>query len=336
MKIVVDGMGGDRGTSEVLKGVRLALDEMPEIEIVVVGKEEIIKKELSKHKYDEKRLTVVNADEVIEMTDEPVSAVKKKKNSSMNIALELVKNGEGDAFVSAGNTGALISASQLKLRRIKGVLRPAIATVFPAKGRNMVLMDVGATADTKPEFINQFAIIGSKFAEEILHRENPTVALLNIGSEDGKGNELTRGAHELMKKNKDINFVGNIESRDMMFGKVDVVVTDGFTGNMVLKTSEGIAKYIFECLKEEIKNSFLAKIGVFFMMPALKRIKKKLDSSEYGGALFLGLNGISIKAHGNSDANGIKNAIRVAKEFTENRFVEKLKDMISSQEEKEC
>ncbi|WP_300356238.1 phosphate acyltransferase PlsX [Fusobacterium sp.] len=336
MKIVVDGMGGDRGTSEVLKGVRLALDEMPEIEIVVVGKEEIIKKELSKHKYDEKRLTVVNADEVIEMTDEPVSAVKKKKNSSMNIALELVKNGEGDAFVSAGNTGALISASQLKLRRIKGVLRPAIATVFPAKGRNMVLMDVGATADTKPEFINQFAIIGSKFAEEILHRKNPTVALLNIGSEDGKGNELTRGAHELMKENKDINFVGNIESRDMMFGKVDVVVTDGFTGNMVLKTSEGIAKYIFECLKEEIKNSFLAKIGVFFMMPALKRIKKKLDSSEYGGALFLGLNGISIKAHGNSDANGIKNAIRVAKEFTENRFVEKLKDMISSQEEKEC
>lgn len=336
MKIVVDGMGGDRGTSEVLKGVRLALEEMPEIEIVVVGKEEIIKKELSKHKYDEKRLTVVNADEVIEMTDEPVSAVKKKKNSSMNIALELVKNGEGDAFVSAGNTGALISASQLKLRRIKGVLRPAIATVFPAKGRNMVLMDVGATADTKPEFINQFAIIGSKFAEEILHRKNPTVALLNIGSEDGKGNELTRGAHELMKENKDINFVGNIESRDMMFGKVDVVVTDGFTGNMVLKTSEGIAKYIFECLKEEIKNSFLAKIGVFFMMPALKRIKKKLDSSEYGGALFLGLNGISIKAHGNSDANGIKNAIRVAKEFTENRFVEKLKDMISSQEEKEC
>ncbi len=336
MKIVVDGMGGDRGTSEILKGVRLALDEMPEIEIIVVGKEKIIKKELSKYKYDKKRLIVINADEVIEMTDEPMSAVRKKKNSSMNIALELVKNGEGDAFVSAGNTGALISASQLKLRRIKGVLRPAIATVFPAKGRNMVLMDVGATADTKPEFINQFAVIGSKFAEEILHRENPTVALLNIGSEDGKGNELTKEAHGLMKENKNINFVGNIESRDMMFGKVDVVVTDGFTGNMVLKTSEGIAKYIFDCLKEEIKNSFLAKIGVFFMMPILKRIKKKLDSSEYGGALFLGLNGISIKAHGNSDANGIKNAIRVAKEFIENRFVEKLKDMISSQEEKEC
>ena len=336
MRIVVDGMGGDRGTAEVLKGVRLALLEMPEIEIIVVGKEEIIKKELSKHKYDENRLTVVNADEVIEMTDEPMQAVRKKKNSSMNVALELVKNGEGDAFVSAGNTGALISASQLKLRRIKGVLRPAIATVFPAKGKNIVLMDVGANADTKAEFINQFAVIGCKFAEEILHRKNPTAALLNIGSEEGKGNELTREAYNLMKNNKNINFAGNIESRDMMSGKVDVVVTDGFTGNMVLKTSEGIAKYIFECLKEEIKDSFLAKIGVFFMMPVLKKLKKRLDSSEYGGALFLGLNGISIKAHGNSDANGIKNAIRVAKEFAENKFVEKLKDMIGSQEEEEC
>lgn len=336
MKIVVDGMGGDRGTAEVLKGIRLALLEMPEIEIIVVGKKEIIKKELSNHKYDEKRLTVVNADEVIEMTDEPVSAVRKKKNSSMNVALELVKNGEGDAFVSAGNTGALISASQLKLRRIKGVLRPAIATVFPAKGKNIVLMDVGANADTKPEFINQFAVIGCKFAEEILHRKNPVVALLNIGSEEGKGNELTRDAYDLMKNNENINFAGNIESRDMMNGKVDVVVTDGFTGNMVLKTSEGIAKYIFECLKEEIGKSFLAKIGIFFMMPVIKKLKKRLDSSEYGGALFLGLNGVSIKAHGNSDAVGIKNAIRVANEFAENKFVEKLKDMISSQEEKEC
>ena len=336
MKIVVDGMGGDRGTAEVLKGIRLALLEMPEIEIIVVGKEEIIRKELSNHKYDEKRLTVVNADEVIEMTDEPVSAVRKKKNSSMNVALELVKNGEGDAFVSAGNTGALISASQLKLRRIKGVLRPAIATVFPAKGKNIVLMDVGANADTKPEFINQFAVIGCKFAEEILHRKNPVVALLNIGSEEGKGNELTRDAYELMKNNENINFAGNIESRDMMNGKVDVVVIDGFTGNMVLKTSEGIAKYIFECLKEEIGKSFLAKIGIFFMMPVIKKLKKRLDSSEYGGALFLGLNGVSIKAHGNSDAVGIKNAIKVANEFAENKFVEKLKDMISSQEEKEC
>lgn len=302
MKIVVDGMGGDRGPAEVVKGIMLALDEMPSVQITVVGKEEILNNILEKHKYDKARLTVVNAEEVIEMTDDPVAAVRKKKNSSMNVALELVKNGEGDAFVSAGNTGALISASQLKLRRIKGILRPAIATVFPAKGKNMVLMDVGANADTKPEFINQFALIGSKFAEEILHVKNPTTALLNIGSEEGKGNEITRDAYDLLRENKSIHFIGNIESRDMMSGKVDVVVTDGFTGNMVLKTSEGVAKYIFECLKDEIKGSILAKIGIFFMLPVLKKLKKRLDSSEYGGALFLGLNGVSIKAHGNSNA----------------------------------
>lgn len=336
MKIVVDGMGGDRGPAEVVKGIMLALDEMPSVQITVVGKEEILNNILEKHKYDKARLTVVNAEEVIEMTDDPVAAVRKKKNSSMNVALELVKNGEGDAFVSAGNTGALISASQLKLRRIKGILRPAIATVFPAKGKNMVLMDVGANADTKPEFINQFALIGSKFAEEILHVKNPTTALLNIGSEEGKGNEITRDAYNLLRENKNIHFIGNIESRDMMSGKVDVVVTDGFTGNMVLKTSEGVAKYIFECLKDEIKGSILAKIGIFFMLPVLKKLKKRLDSSEYGGALFLGLNGVSIKAHGNSNANGIKNAIRVANEFAENRFVDKLKEMIGTQEEEEC
>ncbi len=336
MKIVVDGMGGDRGPAEVVKGIMLALDEMPSVQITVVGKEEILNNILEKHKYDKTRLTVVNAEEVIEMTDDPVAAVRKKKNSSMNVALELVKNREGDAFVSAGNTGALISASQLKLRRIKGILRPAIATVFPAKGKNMVLMDVGANADTKPEFINQFALIGSKFAEEILHVKNPTTALLNIGSEEGKGNEITRDAYDLLRENKNIHFIGNIESRDMMSGKVDVVVTDGFTGNMVLKTSEGVAKYIFECLKDEIKGSILAKIGIFFMLPVLKKLKKRLDSSEYGGALFLGLNGVSIKAHGNSNANGIKNAIRVANEFAENRFVDKLKEMIGTQEEEEC
>lgn len=337
MKIVVDGMGGDKGCSEVIKGIILALSEMPEIDIVVTGKKEILIKELAKYKgkYDEKKVSVINASEVIEMTDDPVSAVRKKKDSSMNIGLDLVKNKEGDAFVSAGNTGALISASQLKLKRIKGVLRPAIATVFPARNKNIVFMDMGANADTKPEFINQFSVIGSKFAEEILGRKNPTVALLNIGSETGKGNELTREAFMLMDNNKNINFVGNIESRDMMDGNIDVIVTDGFTGNMVLKTCEGVASFIFSILKDELKKSFLAKIGMLFMLPVFKKIGKSLDSSEYGGALFLGLNGVSIKAHGNSDAKGIKNAIKVAKQFVENNFVEKLRETIDVQEGKE-
>ena len=193
---------------------------------------------------------------------------------------------------------------------------------------------MGANSDTKPEFINQFSLMGSKFAEVILHRENPKVSLLNIGTEEGKGNEVTREAYFLMQENKKINFVGNIESRDMMLGDIDVVVTDGFTGNMVLKTCEGLAEFIFSTLKEEIKKSFLAKIGIFLMFPVLKKLKKSLDSSEYGGALFLGLNGVSIKAHGNSDAKGIKNAIKVAKEFVDNKFVEKLKEVIDIQEEK--
>lgn len=325
MKIVVDGMGGDRGSEEILKGISLALDEIPDIHIVVVGKEELLKKIIKKLNINNNRLEVVNAIETIEMNDDPVQAVRQKKDSSLNVGLEIVKSGLGDAFVSAGNTGAHISASQLKLRRIKGILRPAIATVFPSKKGNFVFMDMGANADTKAEFINQFAIMGSEFAKDILRKDNPTVGLLNIGSEEGKGNEVTREAFNLLRENSSINFIGNIESRDMMEGKVDVIVTDGFTGNMVLKTSEGVAKFIFDALKEEIKQSFLAKIGFIFMKKALKKMKGKLDSSEYGGALFLGLNGISIKAHGNSDALAFKNAIKVADKFAKNKFVEKLR-----------
>lgn len=336
MKIALDAMGGDNAPLETIKGAVAALEEVSELELVLVGKKEVIEAELSKYKYNKEKIEIVDAREIIEMTDEPVVAVKSKKDSSMNRTLELVKDGTVNASVSAGNTGALITASQLKLKRIKGVLRPAIATMFPNKKGHMLMLDVGATADCKPEFLNQYAMMGSKYMEILLGRKNSKVGLLNIGTEEGKGNEVTREAYNLLKENKSINFVGNVESTEVMNGNIDVVVTDGFTGNMVLKTSEGIAKYIFECLKEEIGKSFLAKIGIFFMMPVIKKLKKRLDSSEYGGALFLGLNGVSIKAHGNSDAVGIKNAIRVANEFAENKFVEKLKDMISSQEEKEC
>ncbi len=324
MKIVVDGMGGDKGSEEIIKGIALALEEIPDINIIVVGKEEKLNSIISTMSLNRDRISVVNATEVIEMNEDPVQAVRKKKDSSLNVGLQIVKDGRGDAFVSAGNTGAHISASQLKLRRIKGILRPAIATVFPCRNGNFVFMDMGANADTKAEFINQFALMGSKFAEYILKKENPVVGLLNIGSEEGKGNEVTREAYNLLKENKNIQFIGNIESRDMMNGKVDVIVTDGFTGNMVLKTAEGVSKFIFDVLKEEIMGSFFAKIGFLFMKKSLKKMKNKMDSSEYGGALFLGLNGISIKAHGNSDAVAFKNAIKVANEFAKNKFVEKL------------
>lgn len=328
MKIALDAMGGDKAPFESIKGAVKALEEVEDLSLVLVGKKEVIEKELSKYKIDSSRVEIVDAREVIEMTDDPVVAVKTKKDSSMNRALELVKEGVVSASVSAGNTGALITASQLKLKRIKGVLRPAIATMFPNKTGKMLMLDVGATADCKPEFLNQYAVMGSKYLEILLGKKNPTVGLLNIGTEEGKGNEITRDAYELLKVNKSINFLGNVESTEVMNGKIDVVVTDGFTGNMVLKTAEGIAKFIVSSLKEEIGKSFIYKLGALLIKPAIKHIVKRMDSSEYGGAMFLGLNGLSIKAHGNSDANGIKNAIKVANKFAKMNFVEELKSVI--------
>ena len=328
MKIALDAMGGDNAPLETIKGAVAALEEVSELELVLVGKKEVIEAELSKNKYNKEKIEIVDAREIIEMTDEPVVAVKSKKDSSMNRTLELVKDGTVSASVSAGNTGALITASQLKLKRIKGVLRPAIATMFPNKKGHMLMLDVGATADCKPEFLNQYAMMGSKYMEILLGRKNSKVGLLNIGTEEGKGNEVTREAYNLLKENKSINFVGNVESTEVMNGNIDVVVTDGFTGNMVLKTAEGIGKFILDVIKTEVSKSFIYKLGALLLMPALKVVKSKMDSSEYGGAIFLGLNGISIKAHGNSDAVAIKNAIKVAEKFAKLNFVEEMKKVI--------
>lgn len=328
MKIALDAMGGDNAPFETIKGAVAALEEVNELELVLVGKKEVIEAELSKYKCNRDKIEIVDAREVIEMTDEPVVAVKSKKDSSMNRTLELVKDGVVSASVSAGNTGALITASQLKLKRIKGVLRPAIATMFPNKKGHMLMLDVGATADCKPEFLNQYAMMGSKYMEILVGRKNSKVGLLNIGTEEGKGNEVTREAYNLLKQNESINFVGNVESTEVMNGEIDVVVTDGFTGNMVLKTAEGIGKFILDVIKTEVSKSFIYKLGALLLMPALKVVKSKMDSSEYGGAIFLGLNGISIKAHGNSDAVAIKNAIKVAEKFAKLNFVEEMKKVI--------
>ena len=332
MRIALDAMGGDNAPVETIKGAVAALSEIEKLQLVLVGKKEVIEAELSKYKYSKERIEIVDTREVIEMTDDPVTAVKTKKDSSMNKTLELAKEGIVDASVSAGNTGALITASQLKLKRIKGVLRPAIATMFHKKG-HMLMLDVGATADCKPEFLNQYAMMGAKYVEILLGRKEPKVGLLNIGTEEGKGNEITRGAYDLLKENKTINFVGNVESTEVMNGEIDVVVTDGFTGNMVLKTAEGIAKFVLSIIKTEIKKSIIYMLGALLLRPALKMIKLKMDSSEYGGAIFLGLNGLSIKAHGNSDSNGIKNAIKVANRFAEINFVEELKKVIDIDKE---
>jgi glycerol-3-phosphate acyltransferase PlsX len=334
MKIALDAMGGDYAPKETVKGAVEAVREIPQLTVVLVGNQDKIENELKKYKYNENKIEIVHTDEEILMKESipPAMAVRKKKDASMNIALRLVKDGECAGAVSAGNTGALMTSSQLTLKRIKGVLRPAITTVFPNKNGNMVMMDVGANADCKAEYINQFAVMGSEFSKIILEKDNPKVGLINIGEEPGKGNELVKEAYELLKDNKKINFVGNVETREM-FGAVDVdvVVADGFTGNIVLKTAEGVAKFMTDILKENIKISFIRKIGALLLKPVFTKLKDKLDASAYGGAIFLGLNGISIKAHGNSDAKAIKNALKVANKFAETDFVEKLKQVVQEE-----
>jgi glycerol-3-phosphate acyltransferase PlsX len=331
MKIALDAMSGDFAPIETVKGAIEAIKENEKITVILVGKEEIIEEELKKYNYDKNRIKIKNAREVIEMDEKqsPTAVVRAKKDASVNVALQLVKDGEADACVSAGNTGAFMTAGQLKLRRIKGVLRSAITTVFPAKnGHHIVLLDVGANADCKPEYLDQFATMANEYAKILLNIKNPRIGLLNIGEEEGKGNELTKASFELLKENKNINFHGNIESREMINGDVDVVVTDGFTGNIVLKTAEGTADFMKGIIKEEVSKSLLGKIGALFMIPVFKGVKKKSSSSEYGGALFMGLNGISIKAHGNSDSIAIKNAILSGNKFAENNFIESLKKVI--------
>ena len=337
LKIALDAMGGDYAPLETVKGAIEAINEDDKIIIILVGKEEVIKKELSKYKYDKSRIEIKNATEVIAMDekDSPTKVVRSKKDASMNVALQLVKDGEAMACVSAGNTGALMTASQLKLKRIKGVLRPAITTVFPANNnKSIVLLDAGANADCKPEYLNQFATMANEYAKVLLNIETPRIGLLNIGEEDGKGNELTKSAFNLLKENKNIKFYGNIETREMTNGQVDIVVTDGFTGNIVLKTAEGTAHFMKNIIKSEVNKSFIAKIGALLMSSVFKELKRQSDSSEYGGALFMGLNGISIKAHGNSDSKAIKNAILVGYKFAKNNFIENLKKAIGGENEK--
>lgn len=328
MKIALDAMSGDYAPYSTVRGAVEALAKNEKIELILVGKKNIIEDELKKYKFDKKRLEIKEASEIISMEDDPIKAIKEKKDSSMAVCVDLVKDGYAQASISCGNTGALLSISQLKLKRIKGVLRPAIAVLFPSKKNGTLFLDLGANADSKPEYLNQFALMGSKYMEILLNIENPKVALLNIGEESTKGNELTREAYELLSNNKKINFIGNIESTRIMEGNIDVLVTDGFTGNILLKTAEGIGKFIFHIIKESILESFISKMAALFLKGSLKKAKKKIDASEYGGAIFLGLNGLSLKAHGNSDYKAIKNALEVAVKFIEANFIEELKDMM--------
>ena len=309
MKIAVDAMGGDYSPREVVRG---ALDAARDgIEVVLVGDRESILRELGKD--HQGSVEIVHTTEVISMGEHPAVAVRRKRDSSIVRSVELIKSGAACAFVSAGSTGAVMAAALLGLGRIKGIDRPAIASVLPGEKGGTVLLDVGANVDCKPKNLLQFGIMGHLYAEKILGIGNPGVGLLNVGEEDTKGNDLTLEAFLLLKE-AGINFVGNVEGRDLFSGSVNVVVCDGFVGNVVLKAGEGLAMALMRMMKEELTRNWLAKMGTALTLPAMKEIRRRVDYAEYGGAPLLGVNGVVIVCHGSSTALAIKNAIRAAAE----------------------
>lgn len=323
MKIAIDAMGGDYAPDEIVKGALQAALTYQDTEIVLVGQPERIEEVLGGSERP-KNISVKAASEIISMEEHPANAVRKKKDSSIVVATRMVKEGEADAVVSAGSTGAQMAAALLGLGRIKGIERPAIVTVMPTLEGGKLILDVGANPDAKPEHLVQYAMMGNIYAEKILGLKNPRVALLNIGSEETKGNELAQMTYPLLKQIP-VNFIGNIEGRDVPFGRADVIVCDGFVGNVLLKTSEGLAGALFQLIKEKITSSTVRKLGALAIKPGLKEIAQMMDYAEYGGAPLLGVNGISVICHGSSKQKAIFNAVRVARECTESQFIEEIR-----------
>ncbi|MEH7440991.1 phosphate acyltransferase PlsX [Bacillus sp. JJ1122] len=314
MRLAVDAMGGDHAPKEIVLGAMKAIENYKDVHIVLVGDE----KKIREHLTNEERIEILHTEEVILGTDEPVRAVRRKKTASMVLAAQQVADGHADACISAGNTGALMAAGLFIVGRIEGIERPALAPTLPTvNGEGFLLLDVGANADAKPEHLVQYAIMGSIYSEKARGISSPRVGLLNIGTEEKKGNELVRNTFELLK-DADINFIGNVESRDLLDGAADVVVADGFTGNMVLKTIEGTAMSVFKMLKTALTSSFKSKMAAAVLKPDLAVLKNKMDYTEYGGAGLFGLKAPVIKAHGSSDANAVFNSIRQAREMVEN------------------
>ena len=331
MKIIVDMMGGDNAPLAVLEGTAAAVKEYG-VEVIGVGDEALVRKTAAEHNIPLDGITLHNCTETIEMCDEPARAIRSKKDSSIVVGLNMLKNGEGDAFVSAGSTGALLSAATLIVRRVKGIRRAAMGPQIPTKtGRECVLIDCGATADCTPEFLLQFAFMGSYYAEKVLGIENPRVALLNIGAEDSKGGELQKAVYPLLKQAGEagkINFTGNIEARDVPLGGADVVVSDGFSGNILLKGIEGTALFMASMMKDMFKKNLLTKLAAAMVMPGLRAFKAQLDPNKVGGTAFIGISKPVIKAHGASNAEAIDNAIGQARQVAESGIIGQIQENV--------
>lgn len=331
MKIALDAMGGDHAPKEQVLGAMKAVETFDDVEIIVVGNEAKIRPFLT----NDKRITILHTEEEILSTDEPVRAVRRKKTASMVLAAQQVADGTADACISAGNTGALMAAGLFIVGRIDGIERPALTPTMPTiDGKGFIFLDVGANSEAKPEHLLQFAIMGSVYAQKARGIATPRVGLLNIGTEEKKGNEVTKEAYGLLKQSSDIHFIGNVEARELLNGVADVVVTDGFTGNMVLKSIEGTALSVFKMLKTTLMSNVKSKLAAAILKPEFRIIKHQMDYSEYGGAGLFGLKAPVIKAHGSSDANAIYNAIRQTRDMVIHDVTQTVTDTIEKMNRK--
>ena len=331
MKIALDAMGGDRAPSVTVEGAVAAVKRTEDLSVILVGDKTRIQNELARREYPHSRIRIKHASEVVAMDETPITALRRKKDSSIRVALDLVKAGKADSAVSAGNSGVVLATALYVLGKLKGVDRPAIATVMPTTRGPFVLIDAGANVDCRPAHLLQFAIMGESYAKYILNIRNPRIALLGIGEEDAKGNELTRETFVKLK-NLNRNFIGNIEGKDIYQGGADVVVCDGFVGNITLKVSEGLAEAMTIMLKEEISLGTSGKIGYLLLKKAFRRFRKKVDYSEYGGAPLLGISRPCIIGHGRSTSRAIKNAVELAGEFHRKKVLDHLAEELNVKE----
>lgn len=335
IRIAVDAMGGDYAPAEMVAGAVDAANDRPDIRIALVGRQEEIQAELSKFTYNKEQIEVVNAAEVIATEEPPVNAIRKKKDSSMVVALNMVKNGEADAFVSAGSSGAILVGGQVIVGRIKGVERPPLAPLIPTEKGVSILIDCGANVDARPSHLVQFARMGSIYMEHVVGIKNPRVAIVNIGAEEEKGNALVKETFPLLKECPGINFIGSIEAREIPHGGADVVVCEAFVGNVILKLYEGVGATLLSKVKEGMMSSLRSKIGALLVKPALKETLKSFDASKYGGAPLLGLNGLVVKTHGNSKATEVCNSIIQCVTFKEQGINEKIRESLGREKTEE-